>query len=261
MVTRDTVWAAGTPCWVDLGVADFGQAQAFYAGLFGWDIQPGAPEAGGYAICMNDGRAAAGIGPKMGPPDAPSVWMTYIATDNADETAAKIKAAGGQVMAEPFDVMDLGRMAVAVDPAGAVFGIWQARTHIGAGVANEPGALTWNENMSRDFEGNKAFYREVFGYDYNDMSSDDFKYASFRVGAADVGGIGELGAEFPAEIPANWTTYFAVQDADEAVAKVAELGGTLLRPAWDTPFGRMAVVSDNEGAAFAIMGQVPGSEA
>ena len=261
MVTRDTAWAAGTPCWVDLGVPDFSQAQAFYAGLFGWDIQQGPPDAGGYAMCMKDGRAAAGIGPKMGPADAPTVWMTYISTDDADATAARVKAAGGQVIAEPFDVMDAGRMAVAIDPAGAVFGIWQPLAHTGAGVANEPGAVTWNEQLSRDFEGSQAFYRDVFGYDYNDMSSDDFRYASFRVGGADVGGIGELGPQFPADIPANWTTYFAVQDADTAVAKVTELGGSVLRAPWDTPFGRMAVVSDNQGAPFAIMSQVPAADA
>lgn len=253
MVTRDTAWTAGTPCWVDLGVADFSKAQAFYAGLFGWAIEQGPPEAGGYAMCMKDGRAAAGIGPKMGPPEAPSVWMTYISTDDADETAARVKAAGGQLMAEPFDVMDVGRMAIAVDPGGAVFGIWLPLAHIGAGVVNEPGALAWNENMSRDYDGNKAFYRDVFGYDYNEMAPG---YASLRVGAADVGGIGELGPDTPAQTPAAWTAYFAVQDADEAIAKVAALGGSLLKPAWDTPFGRMAVVSDNQGAAFAIVGAV-----
>jgi uncharacterized protein len=253
MVTRDTAWAAGTPCWVDLGVADFGRAQAFYTGLFGWDIEPGPPETGGYAMCLKDGRAAAGIGPKMGPPEVPSAWVTYIATDDADQTAARIRSAGGQVMAEPFDVMDVGRMAIAVDPAGAVFGIWQAREHIGVGISNEPGALAWNENLSREVDRNKAFYRDVFGYDYHEMSSD---YASFRIGTTVVGGIGELNPDWPAGIPASWTTYFAVSDADEAIATVAELGGRLVRPAWDTPFGRMAAVSDNQGAPFAIVGAV-----
>jgi len=257
MVTRDTAWAAGTPSWVDLGVADIGAARAFYGALLGWDCQEGPPEAGGYSICMKNGKPAAGLGPKMGPPDAPSAWVTYLATDDADETAGKVKAAGGQLMAEPFDVMDAGRMAIAIDPGGAVFGIWQSRAHTGVGIANEPGTLSWNENMSRDFEGNKAFYRAVFGYDYGDMSSAGFNYATMRVDGADVGGIGELGPAFPAEIPANWTVYFAVPDTDAAIAKVAELGGSLLRPAWDTPYGRMAVVADNQDAAFAVIGSVP----
>ena len=98
MVTRNTPWPAGTPCWVDLGVSDIPKALAFYRGLFGWDIQEGPPEAGGYALCTIGGLPVAGIGPKMGPPDMPTVWTTYLATDDADATAAKIKAAGGQVM-------------------------------------------------------------------------------------------------------------------------------------------------------------------
>jgi predicted enzyme related to lactoylglutathione lyase len=257
MVTRDTAWAAGTPCWVDLTVTDIPAAQAFYAELLGWECQAGTAETGGYSMCLRNGRPVAGIGPKMGPQDTPAVWMTYLATDDADQTAAKIKAAGGQVIAEPFDVMDVGRMAVAADPGGAVFGIWQARAHAGIGIANEPGALTWNENMSRAYDANMAFYRDVFGYDYGDMSADGFRYATLKVGGEDVGGIGELGPELPAEIPANWTAYFAVQDADGTVAKATELGGSLLRPAWDTPYGRMAVVADDQGAAFAIIGAAP----
>ncbi len=257
MVTRDTAWPAGTPCWVDLGVTDVPAAQAFYADLFGWDCLTGTPEAGGYSMCLRNGRPAAGIGPKMGPPEMPPVWLTYLATGNVDETVAKIRAAGGQVISEPCDVMDVGRMAVAADPGGAVFGIWQALAHPGIGIANEPGALTWNENMSRDYDGNMAFYRDVFGYDYGDMSGDGFRYATLKVGGEDVGGIGELGPEFPAEIPSNWTAYFAVQDADATIAKMTQLGGSLLRPAWDTPYGRMAVVADNQGAAFAIIGTAP----
>ena len=131
----------------------------------------GGPETGGYAIAHLDGRTVAGIGPKMGPPDTPTVWTMYLATDDADATAAKIKGAGGHLLMEPMDVMDVGRMAIAADITGAAFGIWQARAHTGVGLANAPGALTWNEHFSRDFEGAKAFYAAVFGYEYGDMSS------------------------------------------------------------------------------------------
>jgi uncharacterized protein len=191
VVTRDTRWPAGTPCWVDVSVDDVPKAVAFYEGLFGWDVQVGGPEVGGYAIAHKDGKIVAGIGPKMGPPGAPSAWTTYLATEDADETAAKIKGAGGQVLAEPMDVMEEGRMAIAMDPAGAAFGIWQGKNTTGIGVANETGTLTWNEDMSRDFEGSKAFYHDVFGYDYQDMSGDGFKYAMLMVDGHEVGGIGE----------------------------------------------------------------------
>lgn len=257
MVTRDTPWADGTPCWVDLGADDVGKACAFYRALFGWDIEPGPPEAGGYAIGQQNGRAVAGVGPKQGPAGTPSVWTTYLAASNADETAAKIKAAGGQILMEPIDVMDVGRMAVASDPAGAVFGIWQARAHIGAGLANEPGSLCWNENLSRDFAGNKAFYQAVFGYEYGDMSDAGFHYATLKLGGTEVGGIGELDASFPPEIPAMWSVYFAVADTDETITKVTAGGGTVVRPSWDTPYGRMAVVSDDQGAVFSVVSVTP----
>ena len=123
MVTRDTRWPAGTPCWVDVSVDDVPKAVAFYGALFGWDIQVGGPEVGGYAIAHKDGQIVAGIGPKMGPAEMPSAWTTYLATEDADATAAKIKGAGGQLLAEPMDVMEEGRMAVAMDPAGATFAL------------------------------------------------------------------------------------------------------------------------------------------
>ena len=178
MVTRDTAWPAGTPCWVDLGVNDIPKATAFYGGLFGWDIQEGPPEAGGYSMCMLGGRPVAGIGPKMGPAEMPTFWTTYIASDAADATAARIKAGGGQVMMEPFDVMDVGRMFIATDPGGAVFGVWQAKAHTGVGLANEPGSLVWSENLSRNYEANRAFYRDVFGYDYGDIGAEGMRYAT-----------------------------------------------------------------------------------
>ena len=253
MVTRDTRWPAGTPCWVDVSVDDVPKAVAFYEGLFGWDIQVGGPEVGGYSIAHSDGRIVAGIGPKMGPAEAPSAWTTYLATDDADATAAKIKGAGGQLLAEPMDVMSEGRMAIALDTAGAVFGIWQGENTTGVGVANEPGTLSWNEQMSRDWDASKAFYQAVFGYADQDMSSEGFKYAVLMVDGHEVGGIGEYPEGTPAEMPAAWGVYFAVTDTDAAMAKVTELGGRTVQPPMDTPFGRIGVVADNHGAVFSLI--------
>ena len=258
MVTRDTRWPAGTPCWVDVSVDDIPKAIAFYEALFGWDIPAGGPEVGGYSIAHSGDRIVAAIGPKMGPPGMPSAWTTYVATDSVDATAAKIKGAGGQLLAEPMDVMTEGRMAVATDPAGAAFGLWQGGNTIGVGLANEPGSLSWNEQMSRDFDGSKAFYQAVFGYDYQDMSGDGFKYAMLMVDGHEVGGIGESPAGTPDQMPAAWTAYFQVTDVDAAVAKVAELGGSVVRALQDTPYGRIGVVADNHGAVFALITPPPG---
>jgi uncharacterized protein len=260
MVQRDTPWPAGTPCWVDLQTEDVAKATAFYEQLFGWDTQVGPPESGGYVMCEVESMPVAGIGPKMGP-EAPSAWTTYIATDDADETASKITGAGGQLLAGPFDVMEVGRMAAAADPGGAVFGIWQSRAHTGMQLANEPGSVTWNENMSRSFDANKGFYEDVFGYSYDDMSSDDFSYATFKTTGDPLGGIGDLGAEAPADTPAHWRTYFAVNDTDETVNTVTKLGGRVVAPAWDTPYGRMAIVCDDQGAVFALMSTPEAAEA
>ena len=257
MVTRDEPWAPGTPCWVDLGVEDIGQAGAFYSALFGWDVQQGGPETGGYAMCYSAGRPVAGIGPKQGPPGTPPAWTTYLASADADQTAARISAAGGQVLTGPMDVLDVGRMLIAADPGGAVFGVWQAGTHTGAGVAREPGTLSWNENLSRDFEGNKSFYRAVFGYEYRDIPDAGMRYATLRVGGDDVGGIGEINDSFPAGMPACWTVYFATSDTDATTAAVTAGGGGIAREPWDTPYGRMAVVHDPQGAVFSLISAPP----
>jgi predicted enzyme related to lactoylglutathione lyase len=253
MVTRDTRWPAGTPCWVDVSVDDVPKAIAFYQALFGWDIQVGGPEVGGYSIAHLDNRIVAAVSPKYGPAEAPPAWTTYLATDDVDATADKIKGAGGQLLAGPMDVMSEGRMAIALDTAGAVFGLWQGGNTTGVGLADVPGTLSWNEQMSRDFHASKAFYQAVFGYEYQDMSAEGFKYAALMVDAHEVGGLGEYPEGTPQETPAAWSVYFAVEDADAAVAKAAELGGTVVQPVRDSPYGRIGVVADNHGAVFSLI--------
>jgi len=252
MVERDTPWEPGTPCWVDLGVDDVETARQFYTTVFGWEIPDGDEQMGGYAVITKDGKDVGGIAPKQ-MPEQPTAWTTYIASTDADATCEKIKAAGGHVFAEPMDVAEYGRMAFGVDPGGAFFGVWQAGTTTGFQVANEPGSPTWNENMSRSFEANKAFYAAVFGYTWDDMSSDEFKYAVAQVDGRGVAGVGEMGGDIPAEVPANWLTYFAVDDCDATVDTVIKAGGALRMPAMDSPYGRFAIVSDPEGATFAVM--------
>lgn len=252
MVTRDTPWPAGTPCWVDLAAPDLDKARTFYGALFGWDSEPGAEEFGYYTNATVDGRLVAGLMPQQNA-EQPSAWTTYIATEDAGATEAKITSAGGTVMLPMIDVAGMGRMSVAADPGGAVFGIWEAGTHSGVQLANAPGGLCWNENMSRSYEDNQKFYTDVFGYSYDDLSSDGFQYATFRTTGDPAGGIGALPAETPDAVPAAWSVYFGVADTDAAVAKAQELGGSVLRPAADSPYGRMATLTDDQGAVFSVM--------
>ena len=254
MVTRDTPWPDGTPCWVDLGTSDIDKAISFYSSQFGWEIEPGGPEVGGYSLAKLDGRNVAGIGPNMSDPTAPSAWSTYFAAADCDAAAARITSAGGQLVMGPMDVMDLGRMLVATDVTGAFFGVWQAINHTGVQVANAPGSFTWSEHMSRDLEAAKAFYAGVFGYEYGDMSSDGFSYATLLInGQQVVGGIGAYPDSEDASHPAFWGVYFGTADTDKAVDLATSHGGRVVRPATDSPYGRMAVVADNQGAVFSLI--------
>jgi predicted enzyme related to lactoylglutathione lyase len=255
MPIHDGPWLDGTPCWVDLSVSDLGAARLFYESLMGWEISESPPEYGGYLNCAKNGRPAAGIGPKM-LADAPNAWLTHFAVSDAEASAERVGAHGGQVLLGPLDVMELGRMALCADPSGAVFSLWQAGSHLGLGVVNEPGAMIWTEQMSRSSEPNLAFYNAVFDWEFHDMSTDGFRYASFVSQGRDIGGVGEYGPD-DLELPAQWWVYLAVNDTDAAVDQVLELGGSVVRPPADSPYGRIATVADNQGASFSLMAAPP----
>ena len=152
-----------------------------------------------------------------------------------------------------MDVMEEGRMAIAFDTTGAAFGLWQGGKTTGIGLANETGSLTWNEHVSWDFDAGKAFYRAVFGYEYQDVSGEGFRYAMLMVDGREVGGIGQYMAGTPAATPAAWSTYFAVDSTDAAMAAAVEHGGSIVQPIRDSPYGRIGVVTDNQGAVFSLI--------
>ena len=170
MTERDR-YIPGVPCWIDTSRADPDAAAEFYGGLFGWEIEDTMPAGspGKYLMARLHGGDVAAIGsqPEGAPPMA--AWNTYVRVDSADETAARVREAGGAVLSEPFDIFDAGRMAVFADPEGAVFCVWQANRHRGAGVVNEAGSLNFNDLHTRDPEGAKAFYGAVFGWETIDM--------------------------------------------------------------------------------------------
>ena len=251
MPTREGSWPDGTPCWIDLAVPNAGAARDFYQSLFGWSMQDGPPEAGGYLIALKNGQAAAGLGPKM-TPDAPTAWTVYLATSDIRASAERVSANGGRLLVEPMDVMGLGMAAFALDPAGAVFGLWQAASYPGVSVFNEPGAFIWSECRAGSLEQLKSFYGAVCGWEFHDLSGENVHYATFVVDGRDVGGLGEYGAD-QAQTVAQWWTYFAVADTDSAVEQVVQLGGSVIQAATDTPYGRTATVADNQGAVFSIM--------
>lgn len=254
-MSERTSYEPGTPSWVDLGSPDLDAAAEFYAGLFGWQV-PAAEnveQTGGYRRATKDGADVAGLMPLM-QEGQPTVWSSYVAVADADATAAAVKEAGGTVMAEPMDVMDLGRMAIFADPTGAVFGIWQAGTFPGAGRVNEPGALAWNELGTRDVDAAKAFYGAVFGWGFEDHDMGEMgTYTEWQLDGNAIGGMMDIGGRMPDEIPAHWLVYFAVENTDAAVETVKSSGGDVRFGPIDIPAGRFAVVGDPQGAVFAVI--------
>lgn len=251
-----TEYAPGTPCWVDVTSPDLDRTTTFYGGLFGWNAERDPrPEAGGYTMFSLSGKSvAAASPPPPGQEGVPPHWTTYIASDDVDATAERIREAGGAVLAEPFDVFDAGRMTVAQDPTGAVFGVWQAGAHHGAELANEPGTLSWNECQTTDAGAAEQFYCAVFGYAIDEMPMGEGEpYRVLKVGDKGVGGLMQIGPQMGG-VPPNWATTFNVADTDRSCFQAEELGASVLMPPTDLPeIGRFAVLRDPVGAVFAVI--------
>ncbi len=254
MPVNDDPWPAGTPCWVDCQVPDPSAAREFYTRLFGWEVYDARAGAGGYLMAYKNDKVVAGIGPR--PADLIfSAWTTYLATDDVDATVARVEACGGELRMPPSDVFDSGRVAVAADPTGGTFGLWQAGLHHGSAVFNEHAAYRWNELHTHDYPRALEFYRQVFGYDYHRIGDATTpRYAAFTPSGAphSVGGIRQADAA-DGEGPAYWLTWFQVDDVDESVRLAGELGAGVLSPPEITPFGRGAVLSAPQGETFGLV--------
>jgi predicted enzyme related to lactoylglutathione lyase len=262
-MSKVTSYAPGTPCWVDLACADIDASASFYADLLGWDAseQPNSAEMGGYRRARYEGDDVAGLMPRM-QEGQPQMWSTYVAVEDATVTAAKVTAAGGGVMLEPMDVMDLGAMAVFSDSTGAAFGVWQPGTFVGAARVNGAGALCWNELGTRDVEAAKAFYGEVFGWTVDEHPIQRTEggpgpdvYIEWQLDGSSIGGMMDIGGMLPEEVPAHWLVYFGVEDTDAAVAKVKAAGGEVRFGPVDIDAGRFAVVTEPnaEPGVFAVI--------
>ena len=266
----------GVPCWIDTTQPDPAAAADFYRGLFGWELENVMPpeSPGKYFMARLRGGDVAAVSsqPDGAPPDP--VWNTYVWAESADDAAAKARDAGGSVLAEPFDVMSSGRMAVLADPDGAMFAVWQANEHKGARIVNEHGSLNFNILSTRDPDAAKRFYGAVFGWTTLDLGSGEFwtlpGYGDYleqltpgiRKMTAELGAAGfedVVAAIMPADsgTPAHWSVQFATDDADGTAAKAKELGGEVVMPPFDAPYARVAVIRDPQGATFLASKFVP----
>ncbi|MGW0389519.1 VOC family protein [Streptomyces sp. NPDC003042] len=251
----------GAPCWADAMFADVEAAKTFYGDVLGWTFGEASTEYGNYTEAYSDGKAVAAVVPPMPGGEAPSQWCLYFASPDAAATAEKIEAAGGELLMEPMQVGNFGTMAIAKEPSGALFGVWQSGEHKGFDKMGEPGSFAWAEVFTRDVKKADDFLPKVFPYgaqqmdpgDDPEMADLDFKVFSLGGGENPVLGRMKMDKDFPPDLPPYIQIYFAVPDCDEAVAKTKKHGGKLQFGPMDSPFGRFAAVTDPQGAAFAVI--------
>jgi predicted enzyme related to lactoylglutathione lyase len=245
-----TSHAPGTFSWADLPTSDPEGAKAFYTGLFGWDAEDNPiPDGGVYTLLLKNGKNVAALyDAQEGQPPA---WNSFVTVESADAAAAAAKQQGGTVEMEPFEVMDVGRMAVIQDPTGAYFSAWQPRASIGAQRVNEAGALTLNQLNTSDPERAQAFYAGVFGWRFDGVEGGDMPYWGIYNGDRLNGGMMPLPAD--GGVPSHWLVYFGSENVDDDAGRIGELGGQVVVPPMPVPGGRILVAQDPQGAAFGLL--------
>jgi len=256
-----TKYEHGQFSWAELGTTNSDAAKKFYGGLFGWtfDDMPAGPDMV-YTMNKLGNHAASALytmGKEMTAQGVPPHWLSYVTVDDVDAITAKAKQNGAKVMKEPFDVMDVGRMAVFTDPSGAHLAVWQPKKHIGAGIWGDPGAVCWNELFTTNVDAAGKFYASTFGWKTQAMDMGPMgTYTIFSKDSTKESGRGGMMVMPPnmKGAPSNWLSYFAVQSVDTASKKATDLGGKLLAPPTDIPgnMGRFSIVQDPQGAVFGL---------
>jgi predicted enzyme related to lactoylglutathione lyase len=247
--------APGTFNWFELATTDQAAAKEFYSQLFGWtwEDSPMGPDAF-YTTFKLDGADAAAaytLLPDMRAQGIPAHWDIYVAVESADQAAAKIESFGGVVIVKPLDVLTYGRMAVASDPTGAAFCVWQKYTHMGAAISAPTGTVCWADLNTSDPDAASRFYSGVFGWELYQGQNDPSGYLHIKCGDVPIGGI--YPAKLPPNTPPHWMLYFSAADIDLTTNKAGALGATTLVAVQEIPnTGKFSIVQDPQGAAFAL---------
>ncbi len=252
MITNDTP-SPGAPLWIDLFTSTPDESSAFYCALFGWEAQPGNPDFGGYLNFTKDGRKVAGMMTNHG--DGIDAWSIYLAVADSTSFAADAIDHGATVIVPPMEVGPLGTMAVLIDVGGASIGSWEPGEHRGFEVSGEPGAPSWFELHTRDYEPSVSFYRDIFGWNTEIVSdTDDFRYTVMQDGDVQRAGIMDASGFLPPEQSAAWSIYFSSADTAADLARIVELGGSVVADAEPTPWGVLATAADPSGLHFRLQG-------
>jgi len=244
-----TTAPVGAPIWIDLTSSDVERSQEFYGAVFGWTFEVAGPEFGGYVNAFCNGKPVAGLNVNDPQWNVPDTWTTYLHTTDAKATLDKAAAAGAILCAEgppePMQIGDRGSMGMLTDPTGAFFGLWQPQEHRGFEVIDENGAPTYFQLTTRDHCKALRFYSEVFGWQIESVSdTDEFRYSTANFDGEPL--LGVMGWDAGPE----WCVFLGADDVDKTVQLVLDNGGSVLRDAEDTPYGRLAAVADSTGAGF-----------
>lgn len=256
----DKRFPPGTFCWVELGTTDPKGAREFYTDLIGWspkevDIPEGM---GSYTLLQLEGKDIAGmytLTEEQTRQGVPPHWLSYVSVKSADETSSRVPGLGGTVLVEPFDVPDVGRMAILQDPAGGAFALFQPGAHGGAvPMDNRPGTFCWNELATTDPKEARRFYEALFGWTSEEQEgAPTGTYTMFRNAGRMAAGMLKIGEDW-GPVPSHWMVYFAVPSCDASVEKASKRGAEVRVPPSDIPdVGRFAVLTDPQGAAFSVI--------
>ncbi len=241
----------GAPTWIDLASSDVKRCEVFYGTVFGWTFQSAGAEYGGYVNAALRGHPVAGLMANNPEGRSPDGWNTYFHTADIKATVSALTAASGAICIPPMEVSSKGFMSMAIDPAGASFGLWQPLEHRGFEMIGEAGAPVWHELTTRDHACAVKFYREVFGWRTESIAdTDEFRYTTAQFEGQQLLGVMDGAAFLPEGVQSHWAVYFGADDVDKTLQVIVENGGAVLRPANDTPYGRLAQAADPSGAVF-----------
>jgi uncharacterized protein len=253
MPTQDDL-PVGAPIWVDLFTTDPDRARTFYGEIFGWTSEDAGEEFGHYINFSRSGTRVAGGMRNDGSAGRPDSWSVYLLTPDAEATVAEATSHRGQVALNPMQVGELGTMAYVIDAGGAMIGMWQPADFGGVRLRAEHGAPSWFELLTRDYDESVEFYKDVFGWTTQVASeAPEFRYTTLSRGDQQYAGIMDASGVLPEGVPAHWCVYFGVDDTDNALARIVDLGGSVVTPAEDTPYGRLAAATDPTGAEFKLI--------
>ena len=253
---------SGKFVWYELLTTDPKAAQAFYSKVFGWRMEPG--KAAGMAYThINVGHHP--IGGMMELPKelcdlgVPPNWSGYISVDDVDASAKKVVEAGGSIRRPAEDIPNVGRFAVAADPAGAVFLLFKSASHENMPPRppmGTPGFVDWHELHGGAPDVSLKFYSTLFGWtkaDALDMGPVMGIYQVFNIQGVGSGGMMKKGPDMPM---ACWVYYVSVDDIEAAQKRVIDNGGTSVFGPQEVPGGMWIVQAvDPQGAFFAMIGR------